>query len=208
MRHKTSLELFAYWNRRRGERAEPSRLDIEPADIRALLPDIFILQAEAGGDFEFRLAGTGICGLFDRELKGETLGRLWLPDGVETVIGLAADVLAGSSPGIVEIWAESRAGRSVEMELLLLPLSDGSKGNQRILGSLCPLDRPYWLTVDPIVSLVTASIRVLDVHKEHVFLASRPRIPVEPNMSIFRSSGASTDFRRINHLTLIEGGRA
>lgn len=208
MRHKTSLELFAYWNRRRGERAEPSRLDIEPADIRTLLPDIFILQPDADGAFTFRLAGTGVCALFDRELKGEALDRLWLPDGVDAVLGLAASVLDGSAPGVVEVWAESHAGRSVDMELLLLPLSDGAGGNRRILGSLCPLDRPYWLTADPIVSLVTSTIRMLDVHKEHVFLASRPRIPVGPNAAIFRSSSAGGDFRRINHLTLIEGGRA
>lgn len=208
MRHKISLELFGYWNRRRGKRAVPSRMAIEPADIHTLLPDVFILQSDADGTLSFRLAGTGLCALFGRELKGEGLEELWLPDGAETATRLAAGVLDGLTPGVIELHAESLAGRCVDAEMLLLPLADETGLNRRILGCLAPMEQPYWLALDPIVSVVTASIRVLDVNRELAFLANRPKIEVERNTAIFHSRGSRPETRRFSHLTLIEGGRA
>jgi len=208
MRHKTSQELFAYWNRRRGRRSAPSRLEIEPADIRALLPDVFILQAEADGALTFRLAGTGLCALFDRELRGEALERLWVPDSSEAATNLASGVLQGLVPGVVELLGESRAGRAVSMEMLLVPLADESLDNRRILGSLSAIERPYWLALDPVVSLVATSVRVLDVEKERIFLASRPKISLEAAPARFRGPATRPQPRRFHHLTLIEGGRA
>lgn len=207
MRHNTSLELFAYWNRRRGGRAAPSRLQIEPADIRTLLPDVFILEPQQDGP-TFRLAGTRLCALFDRELKGDLLERLWIPGGAEAVMKLASSVLDASTPGVVALCAESRAGRAVNMELVMLPLADETGRNKRILGALSALEKPYWLGLDPIVGLVTDAIRMLDVHKEHVFLASRPEIPVEPNSGALRPRQPGFGVRHVSHLTLIEGGRA
>ena len=48
----------------------PARREVEPADIKSLLADTFILEADNLGDAIFRLAGTRLCGIYDRELKG------------------------------------------------------------------------------------------------------------------------------------------
>src|SRR5215470_9638016 len=77
MRHSASRALFAHWNERRGTRAVPERGDIEPAAIRAELGDIFILGVDPGEDLRFRVAGTRVCALFGRELKGEGFIALW-----------------------------------------------------------------------------------------------------------------------------------
>ncbi len=47
------MELFQYWNEVRGDRDLPRRDEIQPADIRSLLPNIFILQAQADGGYTF-----------------------------------------------------------------------------------------------------------------------------------------------------------
>ena len=46
MKHPSNRELFDYWNERRGERLAPERADIEPAAIRHVLGDTFVLEVE------------------------------------------------------------------------------------------------------------------------------------------------------------------
>ena len=75
MKHAASRELYAYWEERRGQRPAPERADIEPGAIRQALSDTFILELEAADGHSFRLAGTRVCALFGRELKGEILRR-------------------------------------------------------------------------------------------------------------------------------------
>ncbi|URK87942.1 PAS domain-containing protein [Rhizobium sp. RCAM05350] len=66
MRSKTAIEIYAYWDELRGHREVPSRSQIEPAHIRNILADLFILEKTPRGDIRFRLAGTRICALFAR----------------------------------------------------------------------------------------------------------------------------------------------
>ena len=77
MKHPASRELFAYWEERRGKRSAPERADIEPGAIRQVLSDAFILALDGGAGHPFRLAGTRVCALFGRELKGEPFIGLW-----------------------------------------------------------------------------------------------------------------------------------
>ena len=73
MKHPSNRELFDYWNERRGNRLAPERADIEPSAIRQVLGDTFVLATDDGiGYYPFRLAGTRLCALFGRELKGES----------------------------------------------------------------------------------------------------------------------------------------
>ncbi|MBU2194045.1 MAG: PAS domain-containing protein, partial [Alphaproteobacteria bacterium] len=53
---KGSVELFRYWNRLRNGRPAPTRTEIEPADIKTLLADTFILEKDTRGEAVFRLA--------------------------------------------------------------------------------------------------------------------------------------------------------
>ena len=48
MKHPSNNDLFAYWNKQRGERLAPSRADIEPTDIRHVLGDAFVLSVLFG----------------------------------------------------------------------------------------------------------------------------------------------------------------
>ena len=58
MKHPSIRELFDYWNERRGGRDMPERADIEPAAIRRVLADTFILSFEPAAGHPFRIAGT------------------------------------------------------------------------------------------------------------------------------------------------------
>src|ERR1700691_6391576 len=97
MKHAASRELYAYWEERRGQRPAPERADIEPGAIRAALSDTFILELDAGDGHSFRLAGTRVCALFGRELKGESFIDLWATGSRQAIY----DLLTISSDGNV-----------------------------------------------------------------------------------------------------------
>ena len=50
MKQDGSIALFQYWNRLRDGRPAPKRTEIEPADIKTLLADTFILEKDARGE--------------------------------------------------------------------------------------------------------------------------------------------------------------
>lgn len=67
---------YEYWNRIRGTRAMPSRADIDPAEIKSLLPYIIlmdVLRRPDGTitDFRYRLIGTDV----DANSSGRFTGR-------------------------------------------------------------------------------------------------------------------------------------
>ena len=158
MKHASIRETFRYWEERRGQRLAPERDEIEPAAIRKALGDSFVLSAEP--DHPFRLAGTRVCALFCRELKGEAFLHLWdapsralVHDLLGTVTGEAVGLVAG---------ATGRMGGEppVPLELLLLPLHHrGSLA--RVLGVLAPLAPPYWLGHQPLPPMTLGAFRYL-----------------------------------------------
>jgi len=169
MKHASSRELHAYWEKRRGHRPAPERAEIEPGAIRQVLSDTFVLALDASTGHPFRLAGTRVCALFGRELKGETFIGLWAPASQSIVIDLLA-ILADETVGTVAgVTAHNRSGEAIELELLLLPLVAPRASLGRTIGVLAPLKPPQWLGVSPIGGLTLGSRR-------HIGAATQMRI--------------------------------
>ncbi len=108
MKHASIRELFDYWNARRGRRSAPERAEIEPGAIRRVLADTFILSFEPNAGHPFRIAGTRVCALFNRELKGEAFLDLWSIASRADVRDLAA-IVADESVGVVASATGRRA---------------------------------------------------------------------------------------------------
>src|ERR1700729_24298 len=123
MKHAASQELYAYWEERRGQRPAPERADIEPGAIRQVLSDTFILEmTDAADGHSFRLAGTRVCALFGRELKGESFVNLWALASRGPIADLLAISGEESVGTVAGVTAHSTAGDPLELEVLLLPL--------------------------------------------------------------------------------------
>jgi hypothetical protein len=149
MKHPLTRELYEYWNGRRGEEAMPERSDIDPAAIRRILADSFVLAVEPGQSPRFRVAGTKVCELFGRELRGEDFMALWGQETAPQIRDFVA-LVAGEGIGILAgVTMEAGDGLACPLELLILPLSHQGKGGQRMLGSLVPLEQPFWLGTRP-----------------------------------------------------------
>jgi hypothetical protein len=152
MKHPSIRHLFDYWNGRRGRRVAPARSDIDPRAIRHVLADTFILSGDPRRGYQFRLAGTRVCSLFGRELKGEAFLDLWSlasRDEVGTMLATVADEAVGV---VVDAAGMSAAGATLSLELLLLPLSYG-RCDERLLGAVAPNAPPLWLGTHPLSDL-------------------------------------------------------
>ena len=159
MRHTSSRELYGYWNVQRGERPAPERSDIDPAAIRHALGDMFILAVDFVEEHRFRLAGTRVCALFTRELKGEAFGGLWSDASgrlVRNLLNVVAEENTGAVAGVNGITAD---GDKLDLELLLLPLAHQGHARVRALGVLAPAKTPFWLGEKPLQSLELGALR-------------------------------------------------
>jgi len=205
MKHKSSFELFDYWTEKRGTRAAPSRTDIEPADIRTLLPNVFICDLASDGQLNFRLAGTALCALHGRELKGSAFASLWLADGVRNAGRTGASVATGAMPAVLSLDCLSQGGRVAQAEMLLLPITGPSGQNDRLIGLLSLFDQPYWIGHEPIVGFSSTGIRFIDQARNPMFLANRPEIklPVAPKFA----SAFAGNRKKVAHLVVLDGGR-
>src|SRR5690242_20308907 len=108
MKHPSNREFFAYWDKKRGEARAPDRSDIEPAAVRSLLGDIFVLSYDASSGHPFRVAGTRVCALFGRDLKDSSFSALFGPDCRREIEEIVAVVAEEEQPAIAGLTASSR----------------------------------------------------------------------------------------------------
>jgi hypothetical protein len=192
MKHASTREVFDYWNELRGERVAPQRGEIEPGAIRRFLGDTFILAHDPPGGHRFRLAGTRVCALFCRELKGESFVDLWakaeraaMREHIAAVAGESVGLVAGAR-------GTNSEGEPIDLELLLLPLVHRDRSQARLLGVLAPLSLPYWLGTSALADLSCGALRHLGPDME-----TAPRLV------------PAADGVRLRHgLVIYDGGRS
>lgn len=209
MKQDGSIALFHYWNRLRDGRPAPKRTEIEPADIKTLLADTFILERDTRSEAVFRLAGSRLCAAHGRELKGFSFPSLW-QDGDRKLAGrLVQGVFESSNVVVIAFEGISGSQRTNPFEMIILPL-EGGADNPRCLGAVSAMQRPFWLGADPIVESRIVSVRVIDPDAEPMFLKNRPAIDVpalSPNELPSVQDRVIAGSRRIRHLLVLDGGR-
>lgn len=209
MQQEATNALFHYWNRLRDGRPAPLRNEIEPADIKRLLADTFILEADGRGEAIFRLAGTRLCAIYGRELKGFAFPSLWRARDHKVLFRLVGGVFRENSVATVGFNGMSNSSRSIAFEMVLLPL-DAGRDSSRCLGLITACERAYWLGADPIVDSQVQSVRVIDPDRDPLFLKNRPSVALGDPMS---DTSPTRPFgpgipRRVRHLVVLDGGRA
>jgi hypothetical protein len=84
--HRVLVLLFDYWDRLRGDRPAPARLDIDPVEIpRQALPDILlteVVRAPGARRYRFRLVGSRVV-----ELAGRDPSRQFLDEVLPMAFG-------------------------------------------------------------------------------------------------------------------------
>jgi hypothetical protein len=214
MKQEASVELFHYWNRLRDGRPAPKRTEVEPAEIKSLLADTFILERDSRGEAVFRLAGTRLCAAYGRELKGFSFTSLWRMRDQQLLRRVLDTIFSENAVVVVSYDGISASNRSLMFELVILPL-DSSNESARGLGLITACERAYWLGADPIVDANVASVQLFDPSREPLTLRTKPSIviddlsphissPVDPNAGNITAGAAA---KRVRHLLVLDGGR-
>jgi hypothetical protein len=175
MRHKETIGLYDYWNEIRGKREAPLRAEISPAALGGLLPSVMLLEKrEDDGEFAFRLAGTRVCSLRCREIKGQPFANLFREVDRPALLKVLHAVERHKVLVVLDAFAEKGDGTGVPVEIALFPLADEAT---RILGIASPKKTPYWFGAEP-AKLELRGIRYIDSQKDLPFLHNRPSVPV------------------------------
>jgi hypothetical protein len=209
MRQSATRELFDYWNALRGERAAPERAEIDPAAIRNVLAETFMLEVDLAHKFPIRLSGTRINALFCAEQKKEPFVDLWAVREARNVAAILATVAEQACPVIAGAVAAPKGYDELEIEILFLPLRHAgdmagpkmSHANARILGSLSAARRPPWLGLLPVEKLALRSLRT--------FNESVPPLMsgLIPDLFPSNLSAPKDKFEMRGHLRVFPGGR-
>lgn len=92
-------ELHGYWLSKRADRSFPSRADIEPFELKPLLPCLIIADVHQNPlRIHFRLAGTAVTEANRCSMTGRWLDELDLCAGLETWLAIYQRVLDSRSP--------------------------------------------------------------------------------------------------------------
>jgi hypothetical protein len=137
MRNMAIQDIFNYWNDLRGTRPTPLRSEIDPVALRRFLPHLFIISAAAEETPSFALAGTRICEIFDRELRGRDFASIWLDPEDKRPAAVFNNVLFYERPALVDVGSSSR-GEDYPHDLLLMPIRSYGQRSDRVLGALIP----------------------------------------------------------------------
>ena len=140
MKHQATREFFAYWDGKRGDARAPDRSEIEPAALRELLGDIFVLSCDAVAGYPFRVAGTRVCALFGRDLKDQSFSSLFAAEFRQEIEDIVGAVSEDTLPAIAGLRATSPRGITAHLELLLLPFSNRAHTPVSLTGLLAPFE--------------------------------------------------------------------
>ncbi len=213
MKHSASRELFEYWNRVRGSDRAPHRGAIEPSDIRRVLADTFILEVADREHYNVRLAGTRVCSIYCRELKGTNFFDLFTADDRSAMQTLAAAVSEDGAAAVVTVEAKTARGGEVAAELILLPLRHSGPTFDRVLGSLAVMERPYWLGTEAVERQTIASLRLIWPDETPQYGRRRTDIPGTSRPVAVPGANAGIihlplpNSRRRGHLFVVDGGK-
>ncbi|MEE9313764.1 MAG: PAS domain-containing protein [Rhizobiaceae bacterium] len=238
MRHKKTKQMLDYWMDLYNEIGNtpdnhhkhiwPDRSDVQPAQCRSLLGDMFILDSTSSS-VSYRLAGTKLCSLYGRELKQERFADAFVSEDQQAAENWASQLARDDYLALICSKATTEDGHQLNLETLLMPLSHNGGVGARILGITIPCESPPWLGSKHIVSQAIRSVRVLHpwdkevrpgqevdvISKVSTFpsfnLGSEaPSILTsnDPFLSSNEIMGGYTPSRRVGHLTVIDGGKS
>lgn len=196
--HPGSRAVLRYWELIRGERSVPTRSDLDLRKIANIVPWLCILERNPVRQaYRWRLAGTGICLLWGRDLTGGEFLDEWRAAERPLFGGVLDRVIATLQPCVARSQAISLDGSAVKIEMLGVPIRSSASNQVQILGAILPLEDPRWLGHVPVHSLVLESASLIwtePIPGAPAGLLSSPRTaPGEPANAAF---------------TVIQGGKS
>ncbi len=196
MRNTKTKRVLDYWISLKTGRPVPLRADIHPRDLKGVLPYIFLADCIDPETTIFRLAGTGLCERYGRELRDHNLQAMWPLTDRPTVRHLIERVRSEPAPGILLFRAETIDRRSVSGEILLLPLADQNGTVNKLLGCAFATESTAWLGHRPLVHQKLLETRLL-------VGGARPEVIAAPAAPVHEPAAPQPATAKRSHLRLV-----
>lgn len=137
--------LLRYWESKRQGGALPSRADIDPIDLRGLLPHLLLFEVvreEETLRFRYRVAGTAFATLVGRDVTGLCLDELGPPDRVAPVQNALAAIARTGRPCYLAGRLTLPNEQFLMAKRLGVPLASDGRNVDMILGVWLVQPRP------------------------------------------------------------------
>ncbi len=128
-------ELFAYWASLRDGARLPGRRHLDPAGIKRLLPTVSLIDvAHEPLEFRMRLAGTGLYGVYGREITGKRLSDIYNTSAADYWRVELGKVVSERRPAVGVHNLAWRGASHLSILWLRLPLASDGDEVDMILG--------------------------------------------------------------------------
>ena len=130
-------EVRAYWEGLRKDSALPTRADLDPRGMAAVLDQVFVAERIGTGLARMRIAGTALADISGIDMKGLPLSVLTVPESRLRLAEVVERVFTAPQIAELDLEAETGIGRpTLHARLLLLPLRSTNGTRDLILGCL------------------------------------------------------------------------
>jgi hypothetical protein len=128
-------ELFAYWASLRQDGRLPARAQIGPCQFKRHLPTVSLVDVRhEPRDYRVRLAGTGLYGVYGREITGKALSDVYAPDAVAYWRSELDRIVEDRRPAVGCHSLAWRGASHLSILWIRLPLASDGKRVDMILG--------------------------------------------------------------------------
>jgi hypothetical protein len=128
-------EMFAYWASRREGGRLPGRKAIHPQHFKRHLPTISLIDVfDEPRDYRLRLAGTGLYGVYGREITGQTLEDVYAAQAAAYWRGELDKIVESRRPGVGVHSLAWRGAPHLSILWLRMPLAGNGRDVDMILG--------------------------------------------------------------------------
>jgi hypothetical protein len=128
-------EMFAYWASRRQGGQLPGRAAINPVHFKRHLPTISLIDVfGAPRDYRLRLAGTGLYGVYGREITGRGLEDVYAADAADYWRDELDKIVESRRPGVGVHNLAWRNASHLSILWLRMPLASNGRDVDMILG--------------------------------------------------------------------------
>ena len=128
-------ELFAYCASLRAPGRLPGRGDIDPGRFKRHLPTVSLIDVVSDPlDFRMRLAGTGLYGVYGREITGRRLSEVYAGSAAEYWRTELSQIVKERRPSVGAHNLAWRGASHLSILWLRLPLSSNGRDVDMILG--------------------------------------------------------------------------
>jgi hypothetical protein len=132
--HKSVQAMYDYWLAKRGSRTMPARADLDPAEIKKLLPMMVLVDVTADARrFVYRLVGTQEVAERGNDPTGKSVAEAFFGGSLEETLSCYEYVVRKRAPFCYRDPYVAPDGYIQNDDIIYLPLSDDGAGVNMIL---------------------------------------------------------------------------